>query len=98
MSDAHEGKLVAARPRGKLPAGKSPQPPFAKGGQGGFPVPPFLLRFAPSLRNLAGFDTHSRKRRMAKKKKKQSSADLHRQVKDSLQALPYVVDQQKKQG
>jgi len=35
---------------------------------------------------------------MAKKKKKQSSADLHRQVKDSLQALPYVVDQQKKQG
>lgn len=35
---------------------------------------------------------------MAKKKKKQSSAELHRQVKDSLQALPYVVDQQKKQG
>ena len=34
---------------------------------------------------------------MAKKKKK-SSADLHRQVKDSLQALPYVVDQQRKQG
>lgn len=32
------------------------------------------------------------------KKKKQSSADLHRQVKDSLQALPYVVDQQRKQG
>ena len=32
------------------------------------------------------------------KKKKQSSAELHRQVKDSLQALPYVVDQQRKQG
>ena len=35
---------------------------------------------------------------MAKKKKKQSSAELHRQVKDSLQALPYVVEQQKQQG
>jgi hypothetical protein len=32
------------------------------------------------------------------KKKKQSSAQLHRQVKDSLQALPYVVDQQRKEG
>jgi hypothetical protein len=32
------------------------------------------------------------------KKKKQSSAELHRQVKDSLQALPFVVDQQQKQG
>ena len=35
---------------------------------------------------------------MAKKKKKQSSAELHRQVKDSLQALPYVVEQQRQQG
>ena len=35
---------------------------------------------------------------MAKKKKKKSSAELHRQVKDSLQALPYVVEQQRKQG
>ena len=35
---------------------------------------------------------------MAKKKKKQSSAELHRQVKDSLQALPYVVEQQRKEG
>lgn len=34
---------------------------------------------------------------MAKKKKK-SSAELHRQVKDSLQALPIVVEQQRKQG
>lgn len=33
-----------------------------------------------------------------KKKKKRSAAELHRQVQDSLQALPYVVDQQKKQG
>lgn len=32
------------------------------------------------------------------KKKKQSAAVLHRQVKDSLQALPYVVEQQKKEG
>lgn len=34
---------------------------------------------------------------MAKKKKK-SASDLHRQVQDSLQALPYVIDQQRKQG
>jgi hypothetical protein len=32
------------------------------------------------------------------KKKKRSSSDLHRQVQDSLQALPYVIDQQKQQG
>ena len=32
------------------------------------------------------------------KKKKQSAAQLHRQVKDSLQALPYVVEQERKQG
>lgn len=32
------------------------------------------------------------------KKKKQSSAQLHRQVQDSLQALPYVIEQQKQQG
>ncbi len=32
------------------------------------------------------------------KKKKQSAANLHRQVKDSLQALPIVVEQQRKQG
>ena len=33
---------------------------------------------------------------MAKKKK--SAADMHRNVKDSLQALPYVIEQQKKEG
>ena len=33
-----------------------------------------------------------------KGKKKRSSAELHRQVKDSLQALPYVIEQQKKEG
>lgn len=33
-----------------------------------------------------------------KKKKKRSSAELHRQVQDSLQALPYVVEDQRKQG
>ena len=32
------------------------------------------------------------------KKKKQSSAKLHRQVQDSLQALPIVIEQQRKQG
>ena len=32
------------------------------------------------------------------KKKKQSAATLHRQVQDSLQALPFVVEQQRKQG
>jgi hypothetical protein len=35
---------------------------------------------------------------MAKKKKKRSSAELHRQVQDSLQALPYVIEDQKKKG
>lgn len=36
---------------------------------------------------------------MAKsKKKKRSAAELHKQVQDSLQALPYVIEQQKKQG
>lgn len=33
-----------------------------------------------------------------KKKKKRSSAELHRNVKDSLLALPVVIDQQKKEG
>lgn len=33
-----------------------------------------------------------------KAKKKRTSSDLHRQVQDSLQALPYVIDQQKQQG
>jgi hypothetical protein len=33
-----------------------------------------------------------------KKKKKRSSAELHRQVQDSLQALPYVIEDQKKKG
>jgi hypothetical protein len=33
-----------------------------------------------------------------KKKKKRSSAELHRNVKDSLLALPYAVEEQKKQG
>ena len=33
-----------------------------------------------------------------KKKKKRSSAELHRNVKDSLLALPFVVDEQKKKG
>jgi hypothetical protein len=32
------------------------------------------------------------------KKKKRSSAELHRQVQDSLQALPYVVEDQRKKG
>jgi hypothetical protein len=34
---------------------------------------------------------------MAKKKKK-SAGKMHRQVQDSVQALPYVIDQQKKDG
>lgn len=38
------------------------------------------------------------KKRAKAKKKKRTSADLHRQVQDSLQALPYVIDQQKKEG
>jgi hypothetical protein len=33
-----------------------------------------------------------------KKKKKRSSAQLHRQVQDSLQALPYVIEDQRKKG
>jgi hypothetical protein len=33
-----------------------------------------------------------------KKKKKRSSAELHRNVKDSLLALPFAIDEQKKQG
>jgi hypothetical protein len=37
-------------------------------------------------------------KKSARAKKKRSSSDLHRQVKDSLQALPYVIDQQKKEG
>jgi hypothetical protein len=37
-------------------------------------------------------------KKSVKGKKKRSSSDLHRQVKDSLQALPYVIDQQKKEG
>lgn len=35
---------------------------------------------------------------MAKKKKKRSSEELHRQVQDSLQALPYVIEDEKKKG
>lgn len=35
---------------------------------------------------------------MAKKKKKKSAEAMHRQVQDSVQALPYVIDQQKKEG
>jgi ribosomal protein L35 len=35
---------------------------------------------------------------MAKKKKKRSAETMHRQVQDSVQALPYVIDQQKKEG
>lgn len=35
---------------------------------------------------------------MAKKKKKRSSADLHRQLQDSVQALPYVIADHEKQG
>lgn len=37
-------------------------------------------------------------RKSKKKKKKRSSEQLHRQVQDSLQALPYYIDQQKKEG
>jgi hypothetical protein len=33
-----------------------------------------------------------------KKKKKQSAGAMHRQVQDSVQALPYVIEQQKKEG
>lgn len=33
-----------------------------------------------------------------KKKKKRSSAELHRNVKDSLMALPFVVEDQRKKG
>lgn len=33
-----------------------------------------------------------------KKKKKRSSAELHRNVKDSLLALPFAIDEQKRQG
>lgn len=36
---------------------------------------------------------------MAKKKKsKRSAGKMHRQIQDSVQALPYVIDQQKKEG
>ncbi|HET7275824.1 MAG TPA: hypothetical protein VFI91_11720 [Longimicrobiaceae bacterium] len=35
---------------------------------------------------------------MAKKKKKRSSQDLHRQVQDAVQALPYAVEDHKKNG
>ncbi|MQA89595.1 MAG: hypothetical protein GEU90_05105 [Gemmatimonas sp.] len=36
---------------------------------------------------------------MAKKKKKKKSAgSMHRQVQDSVQALPYVIEQQRKEG
>ncbi|MEX2572324.1 MAG: hypothetical protein WD737_13580 [Gemmatimonadota bacterium] len=36
---------------------------------------------------------------MAKKKKKKKSAgSMHRQVQDSVQALPYAIEQQKKEG
>ncbi|HUE97398.1 MAG TPA: hypothetical protein VMN39_12115 [Longimicrobiaceae bacterium] len=33
-----------------------------------------------------------------KKKKKRSSGELHRQIQDSVQALPYVIEQQRKEG
>ncbi|HEX6925704.1 MAG TPA: hypothetical protein VF167_09740 [Longimicrobiaceae bacterium] len=33
-----------------------------------------------------------------KKKKKRSAAELHRNVKDSLLALPYAIEEQKRQG
>lgn len=33
-----------------------------------------------------------------KKKKSRTASDLHRQVQDSVQALPYVIEQQKKDG
>jgi hypothetical protein len=32
------------------------------------------------------------------KKKKRSVEEMHRQVQDSVQALPYVIEQQKKEG
>ncbi len=35
---------------------------------------------------------------MAKKKKKRDPAQMHRQVQDSLQALPYVIDKHQKEG
>ena len=35
---------------------------------------------------------------MAKKKKKRCASTMHRQVQDSVQALPYVIEQQKKEG
>jgi hypothetical protein len=36
---------------------------------------------------------------MAKKKKaKRSAGTMHRQIQDSVQALPYVIEQQKKEG
>lgn len=36
---------------------------------------------------------------MAKKsKKKKSAGAMHRQIQDSVQALPYVIEQQKKEG
>lgn len=38
------------------------------------------------------------KNKTKKKKKKRSSEQLHRQVQDSIQALPYYIDQQKKEG
>lgn len=38
------------------------------------------------------------KKKQKKKKKKRSSEQLHRQVQDSLQALPYYIEQQKKEG
>lgn len=38
------------------------------------------------------------KNKKKRKKKKRSSEQLHRQIQDSLQALPYYIDQQKKEG
>ena len=35
---------------------------------------------------------------MAKKKKKRSPGEMHRQIQDSIQALPYVIDQERKRG
>lgn len=38
------------------------------------------------------------KKKRSKKKKKRSSEQLHRQVQDSLQALPHYVEQQRNEG
>lgn len=40
--------------------------------------------------------TNTKKKK--KKKKKRTAADLHRNVKDSLQVLPYAIEEQRKRG